>query len=105
MNAPNLFRHYPAEARKCQECGKLSDTVYNRTLPVGVELCACCFIEYAKTRETLTQALHSLGLGHKPSKCPGKRTIFNLETGEELSEFYNASEGWALVHKLRGDSP
>lgn len=99
---PPLFEHYIPETEECPGCGQESTTVHNRSFPAGVRLCDCCWFDAISKDETLTEALTSLGLSHKPSKVHGKKAIFNEETGEELGNF-SAFEGWDLVHKLRGD--
>lgn len=107
---PALFEHFIPETKACPKCGEQSSNVRSRSYPPGVEMCDCCFatvwaeaLPKLKQGETLTEALKSLGYGHRPSTTPGKRTLFHLATGEELPDQYSAHEGWDLVHRLRGD--
>ena len=99
---PALFKHFIPETKACPECGQDSTTVRNRSFPAGEELCDCCWFNALGEGETLNEALTSLGLGSRASKCHGKKAIFNVETGEEMGNF-SAFEGWELVHQLRGD--
>ena len=53
--------------------------------------------------ETLTEALASLGLGHRKARgATQARIIFDKDTGEKVIRG-TSKDGWDLVHKLRKD--
>lgn len=49
---------------------------------------------------TLTEALESIGLTHRPGGKHGRRIVLHAETGEILGD-YDAREGWDLFHRQR----